>query len=204
MDVVFVGDSITHNYEFSSPAPQYDFLGVWTRYYGGRSAVNLGFSGDSTANVLWRLQHGEIDGVAPRLAVILIGTNDTIQGKTAEQTAAGIDKLIATIHSRLPATRILLLGILPSGGAPSKQVADRTVNAYLAQKYAASSFVTFIDVGHVFLKDGAVDVSLFMDPRVDTSAPALHPDAFAQERMAKAIEPVLMRLLGEPAPPTTN
>ena len=204
VDIVFIGDSITHNYEFSSTSPQYDFLSVWNRYYGGRSAVNLGFNGDSTANVLWRLDHGEIDGLNAKVAMVLIGTNDTIQGKTMQQTAAGIDQVVATIQRRLPATKILLLGILPSAGAPSKQAADRAVNAYLADKYAASNFVTFIDVGHVFLKDSAVDASLFMDPRADPSAPALHPDAYAQARMAEAIEPILARLLGEPGRPGAN
>jgi lysophospholipase L1-like esterase len=195
VDLLFIGDSITQDYELSSAAPQYDFLGVWRRFYGDRRAVNLGFSGDSTLNVLWRLQNGEIDGINPKAAVVLIGTNDTIQGRTAQQTEAGIDAIIATLHERLPATKVLLLGILPSDGLPQKRANDRAVNAALAKKYNGGGFVRFVDVSHVFLKDGAVDTSLFMDPRATPPGPALHPDAFAQGRMAAAIEPILSRLL---------
>jgi len=195
--LIFIGDSIIHDFEFGSPYPQYDFLSLWQRYYGDRAAVNLGFNGDSTANVLWRLANGEMAGIAPAVAVLLIGTNNTIQGQTAEQVQAGIDAVIATLRSGLPATRVLVVGILPSGVSPLKSATDGAVNAYLAEKYATSRDVTFVDASFGFLKDGQVDIGLFMDPRNTPPGPAIHPDAFAQARLVTAIEPTLARLLGD-------
>lgn len=197
VDLIFIGDSIIHNYELTSTAPQYDFLGLWTRFYGSRKAVNLGFNGDTTGNALWRLENGEIDGIAPKVAVVLIGTNNTIQGQGAEETEAGITAIVAQLRKRLPRTRILLLGILPSGISPLKTALDQTVNLRLADRYAATRGVTFMDVGYLFLKDGVTDTSLFMDPRNTPPVPALHPDAAAQARMAEAIEPTLAALMGE-------
>ncbi|MCF4164832.1 GDSL-type esterase/lipase family protein [Zavarzinia compransoris] len=197
VDLIFIGDSITHDYELPSTAPQYDFLGLWNRFYGGRRAVNLGFNGDNTANVLWRLQNGEIAGISPKVAVVLIGTNDTIQGRGAEETKAGIDAVVAHLKTRLPRTRILLLGILPSAVSPTKTAVDQAVNTALANAYAKDGRVIFMDVGYRFLKDGTTDVGLYMDPRNDPPQPALHPDAAAQARMAEAIEPTLSKLLGD-------
>lgn len=197
VDLIFIGDSIFHNYELTSTAPQYDFLGLWRRFYGGRNAVNLGFNGDTTGNVLWRLQNGEIDHVAPRVAVVLVGTNNTIQGQGAEETEAGIAAIVALLRARLPRTRILLLGILPSGISPLKTAIDQTVNLRLADRYAETRGVTFMDVGYLFLKDGVTDLGLYMDPRNTPPVPALHPDAAAQARLAEAIEPTLAALMGE-------
>lgn len=201
VDLIFVGDSITHDYELPSPAPQYDFLGLWRRYYGGRNAVNLGFNGDTTANALWRLQNGEIDHIAPKVAVVLIGTNNTIQGQSADETEAGIVAIVSLLAKKLPRTKILLLGILPSEISPLKTALDQTVNLRLGNRYADSRTVTFMDVGYLFLKDGVTDTSLFMDPRNTPPLPALHPDAAAQGRMAEAIEPTLAALLGEKPKP---
>ncbi|MCW0180901.1 GDSL-type esterase/lipase family protein [Zavarzinia sp.] len=201
VDLIFIGDSIIHNYELTSTAPQYDFLGLWKRFYGNRKAVNLGFNGDTTGNALWRLENGEIDRIAPRVAVVLIGTNNTIQGQGAEETEAGIAAIVALLRQRLPMTKILLLGILPSGISPLKTALDQTVNLRLADRYAAARGVTFMDVGYLFLKDGVTDLGLYMDPRNTPPVPALHPDAAAQARMAEAIEPTLAALMGERAKP---
>lgn len=197
VDLIFIGDSITHDYELGSTAPQYDFLGLWNRFYGGRNAVNLGFNGDNTANVLWRLENGEIDGISPKVAVVLIGTNDTIQGRSAEETKAGIDAIVTRLKRKLPKTKLILIGILPSAVSPLKTAVDQAVNTALANAYANDRTVTFIDVGYRFLADGRTDVSLYMDPRNDPPMAALHPDAAAQARMAEAIEPTLSRLLGD-------
>src|SRR3954469_8673018 len=74
--LLMIGDSITNNYDKPNP-PDEDFKPTWQQFYEPRRALNLGFSGDTTAHVLWRLQHGEIDGIQPKVAVVLIGTNNT-------------------------------------------------------------------------------------------------------------------------------
>src|SRR5258707_437643 len=75
-DIVLLGDSITQNYELTGPDPLHDYRIVWQRYFADRRVLNLGFNGDGTLNLLWRIKNGEIDGLAPKVAVVLIGTND--------------------------------------------------------------------------------------------------------------------------------
>src|SRR5262249_62377864 len=120
--LLLIGDSITNNYDKAN-LPDENFQPTWKQFYEPRKALNLGFSGDTAAHVLWRLDHGEVDGLHPKVAVLLIGTNDTSQF-TAEQTEAGIDAVISELENRLPETKILLLGILPSDISEEKTKRD--------------------------------------------------------------------------------
>ena len=197
---MLLGDSITEQYEWSGPEPLLDFSGVWQRFYAGRHALNLGFSGDGTSHLLWPITHGEIDGIAPRAAVILIGANDIgWLGWSAADTVRGITAVVTEVHRRLPATKILLVGVLPSDrGAPVAQ-ATAEINAALAARYGdgASPSVTFQDVSALFMKDGGVDASLFRDPQQTTPEPALHPSPAGQATLAAALEPTLRALLAD-------
>ncbi len=113
--LVLLGDSITANYELIGPEQSRDYSRVWQQYYADRNALNLGFSGDGTRHLLWRITHGEIDGVAPKVAIVLIGTNDIgYLSLSPEDTIAGIEAVLAELHLRLPTTKILLVGLLPS------------------------------------------------------------------------------------------
>jgi lysophospholipase L1-like esterase len=198
-DLLFVGDSITHNYEKISPAPDELFHPTWEFFYGARRAVNLGFSGDETEHVLWRLDHGEVEGIHPKVTVVLIGTNNSGHHHdwTAAQNIAGMEAVIADLHSHLPRTKILLLGILPTDLGERKTAIDNEVNDRMKREYAHSKFVTVLDIGQTFFKDGKLDTSLFYDTRFKTPAGALHPDTHGQAMMAAAIEPVLSKLLGD-------
>ncbi len=101
VDLIMVGDSITHFWER-------DGKDVWAQYYAPRNAVNMGFGGDWTQHVLWRLDHGEIDGISPKLAVLMIGTNNSNrQDNTAEEIADGIKAICARMRAKLPKTKIL-------------------------------------------------------------------------------------------------
>jgi len=196
-EMILLGDSITDNYNKSAPADE-NFQPIWKQYYEPRKALNLGFSGDTTSNLLWRIRNGEIDGLHPKVAMLLIGTNNTDGAhQGAEETERGIDAVVLELRTKLPDTHILLLGILPSGVSEEKTLTDQSVNAYLAKTYAHDKHVTFLDVGYIFLKDGKLDESLFYDPRLKTPRKPLHPDAVAQRRMAEAIEPTLRTLLHE-------
>ena len=196
--VVLIGDSITHNYDKATP-PDENFAPTWARFYAPRRALNLGFSGDTTANVLWRLQHGEVEGLHPRVAIVLIGTNDTAgAGRTAMQTQAGIDAMVGDLARRLPDTRILLLGLLPSAITPAKSATDAAVNAYLAERYRRDRRVVYRDIGAIFRRsDGLLDDTLFYDPRLPQRGKPLHPDTNGQRMMAEAIEPTVANLLGQ-------
>jgi lysophospholipase L1-like esterase len=202
VDVVFLGDSITQNFERSGPPPWLDFRPVWERFYGTRHAVNLGFKGDATAHLLWRIEHGEIDGIAPRAVVILIGANNL--GRlhwSAADTVLGIETVVAEVRRRLPRAGIVLLGILPSLRSAWATATTAEVNAALAARYGEGRVpgVTYVDVSPIFLKNGAVDPAQFLDPLLRPPEPPLHPTPAAQARIAAAIEPVLRRLLGDAA-----
>jgi lysophospholipase L1-like esterase len=195
--LLMIGDSITNNYDKASP-PDENFQPTWKQFYEPRKALNLGFSGDTTAHVLWRLDHGEIEGISPKVAVLLIGTNNTAYfGQTAEQTETGIDAVVADLEGRLPRTHILLLGILPSELAADVVAKDIAVNSYLAACYGENPRVTYLDIGSIFYKQGKLNTELFYDARLPHPGKPLHPDTVGQRRMAEAIEPTLARLMGD-------
>lgn len=192
--VLMIGDSITNNYEKANP-PDENFLPTWQQFYEPRKALNLGFSGDTTSQVLWRINHGEVDGIHPKAVVLLIGTNDTAHGDSAEQTEAGIDAVISGLEEHLPETKILLLGILPSAISEDKTERDRAVNRYLAICYSLNPQVTYLDISSVFYANGTLNAKLFDDPRLPKHLKPLHPDTNGQRRMAEAIEPTLAKLM---------
>ena len=204
-DLVFLGDSITQNWERAGPEPWENFQPAWRHYYGNRNALNLGFSGDATSHLLWRLRNGEVEGIAPRAAVILIGANNL--GRLhwpAEEDVAGIVAVVDETKRRLPGTRLLLLGVLPSERSAWASETTLEINRALAARYAGSD-VAFIDLAPLFAPAGKVDRALFYDPLLTPPEPPLHPTAAAQARMAAGIEPTLARLLGEPPrPPFTT
>jgi len=200
VDLVFLGDSITQNWEKTGPPAWQDFRPAWLRFYGDRAAVNLGFSGDATSHLLWRIEHGEIDGIAPKVAVILIGANNLgrLHWPTADDVL-GIEAVVAETRRRLPRAKILLLGILPSERSDWATQTTLDVNRALAARYGngAVAGVTFLDVGGVFMRGGVLDRSMFYDPLLHPPEPPLHPTAEAQAHMAAAMEPTLARLMGD-------
>jgi lysophospholipase L1-like esterase len=203
IDLLWLGDSITQDWEKHGPPDWQDFAPVWQRFYGDRNAINLGFRGDNTAHLLWRMQNGELDGIHPRAAVVLIGANNL--GRVhwnAPQTVAGITAVVDELHKRHPATRVLLLGILPSVRSKYVTRTANAVNRELAARYApggadADGAVTFMDLSPLFLRDGQVDRTQFCDDFLDPPDPPLHPTAQAQARIAEAIEPTLAAMLGD-------
>jgi lysophospholipase L1-like esterase len=201
IDLVFYGDSITQDWEDSGPPEWHDFAPIWQRFYGNRNAVNLGFKGDATSHLLWRIENGEASGIAPKAAVILIGANNL--GRlhwSADDTIAGIDAIVAQLRHRLPSTRLLLLGILPSERSAWATATTVAVNQALAARFGRGGDVTFLDLSSMFIKDGRLDRDLFLDPKLNPPGEPLHPTAQAQARMATAIEPTLATLLGDKQP----
>jgi lysophospholipase L1-like esterase len=198
VDLLMLGDSITQDYELSGPADWLDFAPIWQRFYGDRNAVNLGFNGDATSHLLWRIENGEVAGITPKVAVILIGANNLGRLQwSAEDTVTGIDAIIAQLHQRLPHTKLLLLGVLPSDRSAWATETTVAINRTLAIRYGHSSAVTYLDVGHVFMKDGRLNRDLFADPKMTPPRAPLHPDAEGQALMAEAIEPTLAALMGD-------
>jgi len=198
--IVFLGDSITRNWDLNRPDALEKMKPIFDAYYADRQPLNLGISADTTSNVLWRIDHGAFDGISPRLIVVLIGTNNTLRCKwSAADTEVGIDKIVAELHAKVPAAKVLLMGILPKQSTPEFIQADKEINAYLAGAYTHSTFVTFVDVGNVFLKNGILDTSLYMDPLLRPGAAAVHPNPQGGQLMLQALEPTVARLFGDKA-----
>ena len=202
VDLLWIGDSITQDWEHTGPQLWNDFAPVWRHFYGDRNAVNLGFKGDNTAHLLWRLRNGEVDGIAPRIAIVLIGAND--MGRvhwTADQTVAGIDACMTELLHRLPATRFVLLSVLPSLRNDYVTATTVQINRMLATKYGAGMVaeVAYVDVSGIFLRDGRVDPAQFLDVQLSPPEPPLHPTAQAQTRIAESIEPIVAKILGGPS-----
>ena len=200
VDLVFLGDSIMQDWEEHGPPAWRDFAPEWQRFYGDRHALNLGFKGDTTASLLWRILHGEVDGIEPKVAVILIGANNNGRAHwSAEQTLGGIDAVIAAVHRKLPATRILLLSVLPSDRSAWVDETTAAINRGLAQRYGAGAdpAVTYADVTGVFMQGSRLDRAAFLDGYLTPPDPLLHPTAQAQARLSEAIEPALARLMGD-------
>ena len=209
--LVWLGDSITQNWERTGPAPYAAFAPVWNRFYGDRDAVNMGFRGDTTANVIWRLDHGEVQGLSPRALVLLIGANNF--GRVhwdAAKTLAGINAVVAILRHQLPETQILLLAVLPSERSPWITANTAEVNEELAETYRNRPYVTFENVGYLFYRNGRLDRGLYLDPHEAVLAShepgvttatvpsvALHPDARGMAMIAAAIEPTLHRLMND-------
>lgn len=183
--VVFIGDSITEGWENRASG-----AAVWDRHYKRLDGLVLGFGGDRTENVLWRVMHGEVDGLAPKVAVLMFGTNNT--GHRQEDpatTAAGIKRNIEELRRRLPDTKILLLAIFPRGEKaddPLRRI-NQKVNAIIAG-FADNQNVYFLDIGKEFLTaDGTLST--------DTMPDLLHPNEKGYEIWARAMAPQLNRLL---------
>lgn len=184
VDLLWIGDSITHGWE-KPPAKE-----TWEEFYANRKAANLGFSGDRTEQVLWRLQHGEVDGLSPSLVILMIGTNNTGHRQDpAKETVLGIEYIIKELRERLPDSRILLLAIFPRGATADDEL--RILNAEINEMLplvADQKRVYFLDINDAFLDEkGILSKEIMPD--------LLHPDAQGYRIWAEAIEPTVSKLL---------
>jgi lysophospholipase L1-like esterase len=198
VDLVYYGDSITQDFEQAGPEAWRNFVPVWNHFYAGRHAVNLGFKGDTTSHLLWRIDHGEADGISPKAAMVLIGANNFGKLRWPEaETEPAIEKIVTELHQRLPSTHILLIGVLPS--IRNKWVDENTLklNRALAARYQDGRDATFIDVSALFLHNGQVDAGKFLDRNLTPPDPPLHPNAATQAAICAAIEPTLSHIMGD-------
>lgn len=189
VDLLFIGDSITHSWEGD------EGKAIWDEYYGDRNAANIGFSGDRTQHVLWRFAHGNIDGISPKVAVIMIGTNNA-GDNSADEIADGIRSVVATLRQKLPNTKLLLLGVFPRDvqpGTPNRNKL-KAVNEEIATLDDGKK-VFFLDIGQAFLTpEGVLTADVMPD--------SLHPNAKGYKIWAEAMEPKLSELLGDAETPT--
>jgi len=188
IDILFMGDSITDFWRNRGS-------NVWNQYYAPRHAANFGISGDRTQHVLWRIDNGELDGIHPRVVVLMIGTNNT--GKendrktprnTVPEVAEGVRAVVNDIRARLPDSKILLLAIFPRGTLDDPQRAQVALINTLIARLDDGKMVKFLDIGPRFLDfDGTLPRSIMPD--------LLHPNAKGYQMWADAINPALDEML---------
>ena len=191
--VLFIGDSITQGW---SKAPH-----VWEHYYGKWQPANFGIGGDQTQHVIWRIENGELDGIRPKVAVLMLGTNNTRTHDAAEIAAAN-RKIVGLIRAKIQGVKVLVLAVFPRGPRPDKdgkvpaeEVAEaarkmeiiNAVNADLARLDNGSD-VRFLDINRVFLgQDGKIPLAIMPDQ--------LHPNAAGYQLWADAMHPTLTALM---------
>ena len=178
--VVFLGDSITEGWKV---APAYREL------FGKYSPLNLGIANDTTQNVLWRLDHGALDGTQPRVVVVLIGVNNLAGGFTAEKTADGVRAVVASVQAHAPMARVLLLGVFPARQEATHPLRQTIKDANrLLAGLANPGRVEFHDLGSSLLEpDGSISKSTMHD--------FVHPTPDGFTKVSAALSPILDALM---------
>jgi lysophospholipase L1-like esterase len=186
--LLFLGDSITEGWK---SVPE-----LWEQQFGRHQPANFGIGGDQTQHVIWRLENGELEGIDPRVVVLMIGTNNS-GAHTAPEIAAANRKIVQLIRSQLPQTKVLLLAIFPRGPrVDSRGVAEdgitrmaviRDVNTELA-RLDDGRMVRFLDLGPRFLgPDGKIPLEVMPDQ--------LHLSPLGYRIWADGMQPLLHEML---------
>lgn len=191
IDLLFLGDSITQGWNDNE---------VWQRHYGPRHAANMGIGGDRTQHVLWRIDHGEIDGIHPKAVVLMIGTNN-LGSDSPAQIADGIKAIVGRLREKLPDTKVLLLGVFPRGAErrPDQASAKQDsrideINDLIESLDDDNPMVVYRDIGERFLdEEGRIPKEIMPD--------FLHLSLQGYGIWADAIEPTLWDIMDEPREP---
>lgn len=181
--VVFVGDSITDGWRQKNGKETFE------KNYGSMDPYNIGIGGDRTQHVLWRLDHGEVDGISPKVAVLMIGTNN-LAVNTDEEIVDGVTKIVKELNEKLPKTKVLLLGIFPRAHTAEDPLRGRikAINSQIAHLDDGGAHVKYLDFGVKFLEpDGTLSKEIMPD--------YLHPNAKGYEIWAEAMGPTLKSLM---------
>ncbi len=186
VDLLFLGDSITGLWDKTAPS-------VWSRHYAPRKVANFGIGGDHIQHLLWRLDHGELDGIKPRVVVLMVGTNN-IPHETEDQVVEGVKAVVDRVRHKLPGAKILLLGVTPRGlnrdpsqvtTAPDPRVPR--LNARLARLEDGPT-IRYLDIGPALL-DGSGRLVQVIQPDF------LHLSRKGYQIWADAMEPTLWNMM---------
>ena len=210
IDVYFTGDSITRRWG-TSDAQYRDFLDNWTRNFFGWNAANFGWGGDTVQNVLWRLTDGELEGVHPKVIVLMAGTNNVggmprqgVDVPVVEIVVSGVTAILDVMRRQAPGATVILLGITPrtdNVGQASVMPTIDAINDRLA-RLAEGQRIRFLNINSQLAgADGA--------PRDGVTVDGLHLSATGYQVWADALKPIVTEILGPPAatdhaPPATG
>ena len=189
IDVLFLGDSITAGWGGKTPTGG---AKVWEEHYSKMNPANFGIGGDRTQHVLWRIQEGELDGIKPKVVVLMIGTNNS--GASAEEITKGVKAIITQIHTKLPDSKLLLLGIFPRGERGTGKLIPATdnklqaVNSELA-KLDDGKQTRYLEIRKPFLSADGGSIPL------DVMPDALHPNEKGYQIWAESMQPLLDEMM---------
>lgn len=182
VDLLFLGDSITDFWRRQGS-------NVWKEYYAPRHAANFGISGDRTEHVLWRIENGELDGLHPKVVVLMIGTNNSNTNSPAD-ISEGIKMILGDIHTKIPDSKVLLLAVFPrnrTNDTPAQIEVNKQVNERIA-KFGDGKTVRFLNINDKLTgPDGKVPADIMPD--------FLHPGEKGYRIWAEAMEPTLAEML---------
>jgi lysophospholipase L1-like esterase len=185
IDLLFLGDSITDAWRGQSARGGKE---VWDKQFAPLKAANFGIGGDRSQHVLWRILNGEMERIKPKVAVVMIGTNN-LGSNTDAQIAAGIKAVVKAVHEKSPNTKVLLLGIFPRGA--KAETKDRMRIAAINKEIAKlddGKTVRYLDIGQKFLdENGALSKDIMWD--------ALHLTTRGYEIWAEAITPTVKEMM---------
>ena len=184
VDVVMLGDSIIHFWEWKHPES-------WKKFTAGRTVLNLGYGGDMTQQVIWRINHGELDGYTARTIVLMIGTNNNTSDKSnPTNVAAGVEKIVSMIREHQPQAKIVLHPIFPRGNSAQSawhskaRVRNDATNVLLKKFADADGSIIWVDFNAKLVDEtGWVPKSLMADQ--------IHPSDAGYELWMEALAPVI-------------
>lgn len=186
IELLFLGDSILQGWGDSA---QKD---LWKLNFDAYKLANFSVGGDRTQQILWRIDNGELDGLTPKVVVLEIGGNNLWSNDKPEKIADGIKKIVELIRKKLPAAKVLVLGILPAQKSNTDGIRDKIkqVNAQTAKLDDGAS-IRFLDIGANFTDaNGVIDLDkeLYQPDYV-------HLKTKGYEAWATAVKPVLAELM---------
>jgi lysophospholipase L1-like esterase len=200
VDVMFIGDSITQNFAEDRDGnwelcdgitvphlpgrSGFDLTGlaVWRKHYAGRHVLDFGVGADGTEHVLWRLDNLQVDGLKPKVLVVLVGTNDTAHS-TSEEIALGVRAVLDKSLAKFPGAKVIVISILPNARALEKCIAANQ----LIRKFADDKNVFYFDLASMMTPEANGWNGIGHD--------RLHLTQQGYEMWATEMEPLLSRLL---------
>ena len=181
-DVLMIGNSIMHYWAGEPSHRIHRNVEAWNRLFEGLTVTNMGFGWDRIENVLWRIQHGELEGVNPKHICLMIGTNNISIGEKSEKIARGIVELTEAIRRRQPQAYIHVLKVFPR---KDKYADVKAVNQLLTQMLRTDERTDLIDLTPVLtLPSGQIDPTLY-------GTDGLHPAAKGYEKVAQALQNIV-------------
>ena len=208
IDIYFLGDSITRRWG-ASDADRKELLANWNQNFFGWNAANFGWGGDRTQNILWRLENGELNGVRPKVIVLMAGTNNVgtsmplgdDHARVAEITR-GIEAIVQLCHRKAPGATIIVTGITPRNDNIAVMPTIERINANLA-KLANGRSIRYLNINDRLADRNGKLFEGMTDPD------QLHLTVNAYQVWADALKPIFTELLGPPAtvdhaPPPTG